>query len=254
MRIPSPLLKKVLSTLEGFRLDSEGYLKGQVTMDASYRAYYASNFYSYFDNASKRFENGETTQLTLAPIDVPAKLFLELTESDLKLLNGVEVKYGMVQDDGGENIRWDKPYSSGFDSESIFLESIQSAFVVSTKDSKPCGFFSFILDFSRSPDTTIFRMDLPLIYVLPQYRKKTYALDLTFALASFITNVFESLFSKYRGKEPIVVVINSDFLTKGGERTVTFIIEELEASIEFLKETYPHKSEKIGILEKEVGY
>jgi hypothetical protein len=126
--------------------------------------------------------------------------------------------------------------------------------VIYSEKGEQCGFFSFSLSLTRSIDYNYFSVTLPLVYVRPGYRKNVYALDLTFSLSYFLRGIFESVFRRYRGKNELNIVVNADFESKGGERIVSFILEELEVEIDMLKERLPHKAHKLGEIDREVGW
>lgn len=254
MKSYSPLLKNALNSIDNYRLNEYGYLHGTDVVDVINRSLWASCFYYDIDRADERFEKGDTHKLILAPEDCPAEKFIELNESEAIPANeSISLRYGMVETEDEVGIRWDKAYSAEF-SEVGFTESISSSLIIYSLDNEPCGFFSFGISLVRSSDTAFFSVDLPLVYVRPSYRKGTYGLDLTFMLAYYLSKLFEKVFQSYRGKSEMDVVITSSLESKGGERIANYILDEMEVTIDFLKDRFPVKAHKLGALVREVGY
>lgn len=255
-RTPALLLKQALQEQPGFTFGSQDYLRGDFVVHPSHRSLAAAEFFDS-PRAEDRFSESTPIRVHLAPDDIPAPRFLGLAQADGRAPNDATVlEYGMVWD--GKEYRWDSPYSAMFDSGRGFVEQVDSTFVVTNDSSEPAGFFHFGLDFVRPMDwgDPLLRIDLRLIYVRPIFWNgaASMGLDLSIALSTFVTDIFARIFKKYRGKQPLNVLLYSDFESKGGARIGNYVCGELEFLFEMLREEFPHKAHKLGEVIAEMGY
>ena len=150
----------------------------------------------------------------------------------LQLLPGADfnIAWGLDPDRVSRH-RW----TAELGKDNIFTEG-QCCLLVAECGPDVTGFSRFSVQIFRNPEaeekTTRFSLHVDLVYVRPPDRGSGFGLDLSIAASRICCDVFAALLRASPVGESIEVCVFADFESEGGDRFVTYIIEQLEAAVE----------------------
>lgn len=246
------ILKAALIANKSFQFTND-FLSGWMKVDDDLRDFYARSFFIDYEYGYKRFLGKPETILEMAPAKFSANKFLKQSKNDKHNKNDfINIKYGLVRNK--KLFRWDSAYESYYDDGN--WEGVRSAVVIRKEGIDPFGFFSFNLSLHNDEEdnrmTAYIRLNL--IYIRPEFRGSTHAIDLTIALVSFLKITLNNIFSMSTGDSKLEAYITADFESGGGEKVTNYIFDELSVLFDVIREECPENKGLVGKVLLDAGY
>lgn len=241
-------LKKGLLNTPELSLTKEGFIKYSFIVDSDDRRAALSNMCRTFEIA-ERVAGSDETLIEFAPIDMSVQKYILDCKNDFKSkLMTVTPPYGLPAH--LENYSWDSPYETHKEDK---FETISSTAVIRNSTNEVKGTFTFVISLYRYKSNDSFVLNLPLVYVRPQFRNGTSGLDLSIAVSKLATEIYSNVLLSSEGNKETDVVIEADYTSKSGGRLGDLIANEFEVMFDEVRNGSP-LYKKIGSLDLEVGF
>ena len=241
-------LKKGLLITQGLTLIKEGFIKYSTIVDSDDRRAALSNICRTFEIA-ERVAGSHETLIEFAPIDMSVHKYILDCKNDFKSkLMSVTPPYGLPTH--LENYSWDSPYEIHKDDK---FEKLTSTAVIRNSTNEVKGTFTFVISLYRYKSNDSYVLNLPLVYVRPQYRNGTGGLDLSIAVSKLATEIYSNVLLSSEGNKKTDVVIEADYTSKSGGRLGDLIADEFEVMFDEIRNVSP-RYKKIGRLDLEMGF
>lgn len=242
-------LKKGLLKTSELSLTKEGFIKYSIIVDSDDRRAAISNMCRTFEIA-ERVAGSHETLIEFAPIDMSVQKYILDCKNDCKSkLMSVSPPYGLPT--YLENYSWDSPYVIHKEGK---FEKLSSTAVIRNSTNEVKGTFTFVITLYRYKLVDSFVLNLPLVYVRPQFRNGTSGLDLSIAVSKLTTEIYSNVLLCSEENKETDVVIEADYTSKSGGRLGDLIADEFEVMFDNIRDIRPEHKHKIGNFDLEHGF